>query len=62
MVIMSGAGTSPSNFTVAVMIPAVAESTDGPAAAGGAAGAGLPPQASANDEKSCRSSKPAKSA
>ena len=42
------AGTSPSNFTVAVTIPAVAESTDGPAAGGGAAGVGLPPQASAN--------------
>ena len=43
--IISGAGGWPSNFTIAVTVPAVAGSTDGPAGAAGG-GAALPPHAS----------------
>ena len=57
MVIISGAGTSPWNFTVAVTIPAVAGSTDGPAAGGGAAGVELPATGEREREKSYRSGK-----
>jgi hypothetical protein len=45
-VIISGAGTVPSNFTVAVIVPAVDGSTGGPVGAAGGVAAFSPPHAS----------------
>ena len=57
MVIISGAGTVPSNFTVAVTVPAVAGSTAGRPAQG-RRGVELPPQASENARSPTEAAKP----
>ena len=52
--IISGAGAAPSNFTIAVTVPAVAGSTDGPPRARAGGGAELAAARECKREKSCR--------